>query len=132
MKDSGYDYAIPHSFQTDAYTEYSTKASDIVGGSVSSDPLEGWTEDQIDEFWATATDEEIAALAPAKPALTADQRTQLEALQKQEIAVALADHECTANLKDESAAIYADVEEQYAIAHKDELTALAASLADGE
>jgi len=131
MKDSGYDYASPHSFHTDAFTEYSTKASGIVGGSVSSDPMEGWTEDQIDAFWATATDEEIAALTPANQVFTAEQRTQLEALQTQEIAVALADHACTASLKDESAAIYADVEEKYALAHKDELTALAASLAGG-
>ena len=129
MKDSGYDYESPDTFQAAARAEFSAKASDIVGDAAMSSPTADWTPDQLDEFLATASPEEINALTNPQRDLSADQRTQLEALLSQEIAVAVADHECTASLKDESAAIYADVEEQYALEHQDELAALAASMA---
>lgn len=132
MRDSGYDYESPAAFRDSTYEEFNSKVTAIAGADVTTDPMAGWTQDQIDEFFATATQDEIDALLNTSPDLTADQRTRLEAVLAQEIAVALADHDCTASLKDDAAAIYADVEEKYVIEHEDELTALGASLASGE
>lgn len=132
MKALGYDYASREDFQMATYAEFSAKASAVTGASVGSDPTLGWTQDQIDEFWATSTPEEIDALYNAKPELTAGQRTALEAILEEEVAVGLQEHECSKDMNDKTAAIRADVESQYAIEHEDELTALAASLAAGK
>lgn len=132
MKDSGYDYASPSTFQTAAYAEFSAKATAVAGADAFSHPTDGWTPEQLTEYEATHTQEEVDALFTTQAEFTADQRTQLEALVTQEIAVALTEHECSASLKDESADIYADVEEQYALEHQDELAALAASMAGGK
>jgi hypothetical protein len=129
IKESGYDYASPDTFQTVAHADFSAKATAVAGADAFSHPTDGWTPEQLTEYEATHTQEEVDALFDTQTEFTADQRTQLEALVTQEIAVALTEHECSASLKDESADIYADVEEQYALEHQDELAALAASMA---
>lgn len=130
MRDSGYDYASPESFSGAAYAEFSVKVSEVTGAEVFADPTAGWTPEQVDDFAATHTDEEVEALFNPHVELTADQRRQLEAILVQEVAVALANHACTASLKDDAADIYADVEEQYTLDHADDLSALAASMAE--
>lgn len=132
MNDSGYDYASRDAFWGATYAEFSGKVDDVTGPSTYVDPTADFTPEELDEYLATATDEEIKALSPPPLELSADQRAQLEAILADEVAVALADHKCTAGLSDEAAAIYADVEEKYTLAHEDELAALAASLAHGE
>ncbi|NTV38792.1 MAG: hypothetical protein HGA51_02380 [Demequinaceae bacterium] len=129
MRNSGYDYEGVDAFRAATYSEFSAKVGEVTGGAVATDPTAGWTQEQIDDFFATATEDEVDALFNTTPDLTADQRSKLEAILVEEVAVALADHECTAGLEKESADIYADVEEQYALAQEGELTALAASLA---
>lgn len=132
MSDSGYDYASRDTFRTAARAEFSAKATAVAGADAFSHPTDGWSPEQLDAYIATHTEEEVNALFETQTEFTVDQRAQLEALVTQEITVALTDHECTASLRDESAAIYADVEEEYTLAHEDELTALAASLSGGE
>jgi hypothetical protein len=132
MRDSGYDYAGPDTFQTAARSEFSAKATGVAGADAFSHSTDGWTPEQMTEYEATHTQQDVDALFSTQPELTSDQREQLEAILAQEVDVALADHDCTASLKDASAAIYADVEEQFAVEHQDKLGALAASLAAGE
>ena len=129
MSDAGYDYEDPDGFTSAAYSEFSSKVSAVTGTVTNADPTAGWTPEQLAEYEATHTQEEVDALFSTQTEFTADQRKQLEAILAEEVVVALADHACTASLKDESAAIYADVEERYALEHSDELTALAASMA---
>lgn len=129
MKDSGYDYDSPLMFGSDATAQFQAKAQAIAGADAYSHPTDGWSPDQLDEYIATHTEEEVDALFTRQTEFTADQRTGLEALMTQEIAVAVADFECSASFKDEAAQIYADVEEEYALVHKDELAALAATMA---
>lgn len=130
MRDAGYEYKDADAFTAATYAEFSGRVREVTGSASAVDPTAGWTQEQIDEFFATATPEEVDALYAPSPELTADQRQRLEAILKDEVDVALADYDCAAGLRDEAADIYADVEEQYLLAHEDELAALAASLAD--
>jgi hypothetical protein len=131
MGDAGYDYSDPESFLAAAVAQFSARANAIVGENHPQDPTEGWTQDEIDSFFAHATEEEVVALYDhAQPELTADQREQLEETLAEEVTLGLAEHSCSLGIRDEAAEVYADVEETYVLEHEDELTALAASVAD--
>jgi len=132
MKDAGYDYENPQSYYEGIYAELQKGADDVLGPDFYKDPMEGWTQQQIDDFYATATPEEVNALYDQSRNLTDDQRTQLEAILADEIKVGLAEHTCSKELNDKSQEVYADVEEQYALEHADELKVLAASLSSAD
>ncbi|NTV38791.1 MAG: hypothetical protein HGA51_02375 [Demequinaceae bacterium] len=128
MKDAGYDYEDPQSYYDGIYTELQGRVDAVLGPDFYKDPMEGWTQQQIDDFYATATPEEIDELFSASRKLSADQRTQLEEILADEVSVALAEHSCSKVLNDGSQKVYTDVEDRYALEHADELKALAASL----
>ena len=128
MKDAGYDYEDAQSYYDGIYTELQGRVDAVLGPDFYKDPMEGWTQQQIDDFYATATPEEMDELYSASNKLTADQRTQLEAILADEVSVALAEHSCSKALNDGSQKVYEDVEDSYALEHADELKALAASL----
>lgn len=132
MSDAGYDYESRNDFWETSYTEIQERADEVLGEDYYKDPMEGWTEDEMNEFWESATQEEIDALYADSRKLTAEQRTQLEAILADEVALALAEHECSKDLNEKGQEIYAEIEEQYALEHEDELKALAASLAGEE
>lgn len=132
MKDAGYDYSTPTDFGDSTYAEYQARATDVVGPDFFADPTAGWTEDAITEFWKTATPEQVSALYSTPKELTADQRKQLQAILVDEVAVALAGHTCSKDLDAKAQVISADVEEQYALEHKDEFKQLIASLSAGK
>lgn len=131
MKDADLDYETQQDFYDYVYTELQGKADAILGDDYYADPLEGWTQEEIDEFFANATQEEMDELWAPKP-LTDDQRTQLEALLAEEIDLALAEHSCSKDLNEKMGDLYSQIEEEYALEHEDELKQLAASLASGE
>src|SRR5690606_30879535 len=93
------------------------------------DPFEGWTEDEINDFFENTPQDEIDAMFNTSTNLTDDQRSQLEALLEEEIALALAEFECSQPFNEKSQDIYEEIEEKYALEHEDELRELAASLA---
>jgi len=130
MKKAGYDYDTPATFSDAAYFDFQTRSEDVVGPEFFADPTAGWTEEEIAVFWANATPEEVSAIYSKPVELTADERKQLEVIFAQEVAVALADHACSIDFEAKAEVVSADVEEQYALEHEDELKQLLASLSD--
>jgi len=132
MKKAGFDYAKQQDFWEKGQTDLQARADEIIGPDFYKDPMEGWSQDKMDEFWASATQDEIDALYNQSHEFTAEQRTALEAIFADEVKVGLAEHTCSKDLNEKGQDIYAEVEETYALAHEDELKALAATLASGE
>lgn len=132
MAEAGYDFAGPNTIWETAVTDFQTRFNDIVGDLYSRDPFEGWTHEEIDAFFATATQEEIDAKFNVSYELTDDQRSGLEALLADEIELAVAEFPCSQAFNTDYQAAYADIEEAYATEHRAELEALAASAAAGE
>lgn len=131
MKDTGHDFADQEKFYDYVYTDLQERATEILGDDYYKDPMEGWSEEQMNEFWETATQEQIDALYK-QPELTKDQRTQLEAILDEEIDLGVTEFGCSKEMREKGADIYADIEETYALEHEDELKAIAASLVSGE
>ncbi len=132
MKKAGFDYATQQDFWEKGQTELQTRADEVLGPDFYKDPMEGWSQDKMDEFWASATQEEIDALYNQSNSLTAEQRSQLEAILADEVKIGLAEHACSKDLNAKGQDIYAEIEETYALDHEDELKALAATLASEE
>ena len=132
MSDEGYDYEDPDSYYEAIYTDLQGRADAVLGDDYYKDPMDGWTTEQMDDFWATASEEDIDALYATTSSLTDDQRAQLEVIFAEEVKVGLAANTCFTDLSEKAMAIYADLEEQYALEHEDELRALAASLGSGK
>lgn len=129
MTDAGYPATSRDAFNSSTTMRFMTSADEIVGKDATADPTAGWTQDEIDEFFATATQEQIdARYASSTPELTADQRARLEAQLAEEVEVALAEHACTAANRAPAATIAAEVEQRYVENHQDEIAALALSL----
>lgn len=129
MKEEGFEYESQTAFWDKGYTEYQERLNEILGDDYYKDPMEGWTQEQIDEFWANATQEEIDALY-TQPEPTDAQRTQLEELLADEIKVAVAQFKCSGDYNEQMTEIYAEIEETFALEHEEELRALAASLTE--
>lgn len=132
MKTAGFDYATQQDFWEKGQTALQARADDVLGPDFYKDPTEGWSQDKIDEFFASASQDEIDALYNQSRALTPEQRKGLEAIFADEVSVGLAEHECSKDLNSKSQDIYAEIEETFALAHADELKAIAATLASEE
>ncbi len=132
MYAAGYDYSSPEDYGSATYFEFSGRVREVTGEYPAPDPLEGWTQEETDEFFATASDDEVEALVNTPPDVTEQQRRQLEQIFADEVALGLQNLLCTRALKDDAAEIYGGVEELYALEHEDELAALAASLGSSE
>jgi hypothetical protein len=129
MKKAGFDYATQQDFWEKGQTALQARADDVLGPDFNKDPTAGWGQDKIDEFFASASQDEIDALFNQPRTLTADQRTQLEAILADEVTAGLAEHECSKDLNAKGQDIYAEIEESFAVEHEDELKALAVTLA---
>lgn len=113
MKDAGYDYQSQDEFWTTGYDELYKRFEEILP-MVNYDPMEGWTEEQINDFYENATPEEWDALyGDPYGDITPEQRSQLEALLADEIDLALAEHDCSSGHWDKYNEISAEVEENY-------------------
>ncbi|NTV38899.1 MAG: hypothetical protein HGA51_02940 [Demequinaceae bacterium] len=132
MKKAGFDYATQQDFWEKGQADLQARADEVIGADFYKDPMEGWSQDKMDEFWASATQEEIDALYNQSRTLTPEQRTQLEAILADEVKIGLAEHTCSKDLNEKGQDIYAEIEETFALEHEDELKALAATLASGE
>lgn len=129
MKKAGFDYAKDQDFWEKGQSALQARADEVLGPDFNKDPMAGWSQDKIDEFFASATQEEIDAMFNQPRTLTADQRTQLEAILADEVTAGLAEHTCSKDLNSEGQDIYAEIEEAFALEHEDELKALAVTLA---
>ncbi len=132
MKKSGFDYATQQDFWEKGQTAFQDRANEVMGPDYGKDPMDGWSQDKMEEFWASATQEEIDALYSQDRTLTADQRSQLEAILADEVKIGLAEHACSKPLNEKGADIYAEIEEAFALEHEDELKAIAVSLSSKE
>lgn len=133
MSDAGHDFADRDAFYDYIWTDLQSRVDAIVGADFYGNPMEGWTQDEIDEFWENATLEEQDALwTSAGGELTAEQTAQLEEILAEEIALGVSQFECMNSMTLDGNALYAEIEEAYALEHEEELTALAASLISGE
>ncbi|MCB2412675.1 hypothetical protein LGT39_07440 [Demequina sp. TTPB684] len=129
MSDAGFEYKDQNDFWETSYMDLQTRHDEILGDDFYKDPFEGWSEEEINTFFEESTQEEIDALFGGPPELTSEQRTALEALLEEEIGIAVANHECSIPQQETLGKVYAEIEEQYALEHEDELKALAATLA---
>lgn len=130
MADAGYTFTDAQTFLEVATSRYSARAAEIVGDAYLSDPTAGWTAEEVDAFFATATQADIDTLYSRRAPLTPGQRSDLEDLLAEEVDVALAEHACTAQTGPEAARIAAEVEDTYVHEHEAELLAIAAVLAE--
>mgnify|MGYP005811704597 CR=1 FL=1 len=130
MKAAGFDYQDQDELWSTGYQDIQDRHDEIVGDAVNKDPFEGWTEDEINDFFENTPQDEIDAFFNEPFDLTDEQRSQLEALLDEEIELAVAQYECSKPMNDKITDIYAEIEEKFALEHEDELRALAASLAD--
>jgi hypothetical protein len=124
MSTTGYPYDTPGDIWEVAYPEFQARHDDIVGDDFYADPFEGWTQDQIDTFFESATQEEIDAMYNVQVELTDQQRAGLEALLADEIDLAVAEWGCTKPHDDNYQSTYAQIEEEYAIEHRAEIEAI--------
>lgn len=131
MKDQGFDYETPNDIWETAYNDFLTRHDDIVGDLYSRDPFSGWTQDEIDAFFATATQEQIDAMYDGLYDLADDQRAALEDLLADEIDLSVAEYGCTKTYQEDYQDIYSEVEESYALEHQAEIEALMASFGSG-
>lgn len=127
MKKAGYEYESQEDFWNRGYQAIQERHDEIVPD-LYSDPFEGWTDEEINTFFETSTQEEIDALFNKPYDLTPEQRSALEELLQEEIALAVAQFECSKPLNEQMSEIYADIEEKFVLEHEDELRALAAQL----
>ena len=132
MKKAGFDYATQQDFWEKGQTALQERADEVLGPDYYKDPMDGWSQEKMEEFWASATPEEVDALYNQDRSLTADQRSKLEEILADEVKIGLAEHACSKPLNDKGQEIYAEIEETFALEHEDELKALAATLSGKE
>lgn len=127
MREAGYAYDKPEDVWTIGMTDFQTRHDEIVGDLFSRDPFAGWTQQEIEDFYQTATQEQIDAMYADLYVLTDAQRMQLEALLADEIAMAVPEYQCSKAYNTGYQEAYAEIEEEYAIEHQAEIEALVAS-----
>ncbi len=130
MHKAGFDYPAVQNFWETAQAEFQARADEVLGPDFYKDPMDGWSQAQMDDFWATKSQDEVNTFFSKSSRLTDGQRSQLEAILADEVPVALAENSCAKDFTDKTQDIYSQIEEQYALEHGDELKALAAALAN--
>lgn len=131
MKKAGYEFTNQNDLWERGYQDIQTRHDEIAGDAINAnnDPFEGWSEEEITDFFENTPQDEIEALFNKPFDLTDDQRSQLEALMAEEIDLAVSQFQCSKPITAKTQDLYAEIEEQYALEHEDELRELAATLA---
>jgi hypothetical protein len=112
MAERGFEYESMTAMQEIIYTDFQTRFDEIVGPNGGyADPFAGWTQEEIDAFFEEKTQEEIDAFfAAAQEESEQNIDTEaLEALQQEEIDLAVADYECRGDYYE----VMADISEEY-------------------
>lgn len=110
MAAAGYEFDDQEDMYDWLFTDFQQQVDEVIG-QVFVDPFEGWSQSEIDEFFASKTDEEIEAFfRESEQQSRADvDEVALGELNKQEIAMAIADFDCFEGFEE----IYAEVSAEY-------------------
>lgn len=111
MTEAGFNYTSQEDMWEKIWDDFWQRAEEIVGPNMGwVDPMEGWTEAEMEAFWQEATEEEIDALYNEAQQAPADYDEEaLAALQQEEIDLAVANFECSRNMQD----LYQEVSREY-------------------
>lgn len=114
MTEAGYEFDNQEAMYEWVYNDFQLRADEILGD-LYVDPFEGWTPTEIDEFFASKTDEEIEAFFQES-----DQQSRgdvdevaLGELNKEEIALAVADFDCSAGFQETYQEVSAEYEADF-------------------
>lgn len=124
MADRGYDIASRDELWESVHEDFQQRFDEIVGPNGGyADPFEGWAEDEIDAFFEEKSEEEIEAFfAEAEQQSKADiDEEALEALQQEEIDMAVADFECGKDMEDLHMEVSQKYEKDLIAEHRDTL-----------
>ncbi len=133
MAGKGYEYESQQTMYEAVYEDFQARLDAIVGpngGYV--DPFEGWTEDEINAFFEEKSQEEIDAFfeESQNQAPEYDQAA-LEALQQEEIELAVAAAECQGDWEEVYMEVSAEYESEFIAANQAKLDEIKSSL-DGQ
>lgn len=112
MAESGYEVTTRNDLWETALQEFQTRFEELVGPNGGyADPMEGWTQEEIDAFFEEKTQEEIDAFyKEAEEASRANvDMDAVRALQQEEIDMAVADMECSEGWDE----LYQEVSREY-------------------
>jgi hypothetical protein len=133
MADKGYTYESQEKMYEEVSTDLQARLDAIVGpngGYV--DPFEGWTEEEINAFFEEKTEEEVNAFfEQAQNQAPEYDVAALEALQQEEIEIAVAAAECQGDFEEVYAEVSAEYESEFIAANQTKLEEIRAS-ADGQ
>lgn len=122
MAEAGYEYESREEMFQSVFDDFQQRFDDIVGPNGGySDPFEGWTEEEVNAFFEEHTDDEINAFfQEAEQASRSDiDHKALEALQQEEIDLAVANFECGQGFDEAYQEIAAEYEADFIAANRD-------------
>lgn len=124
MADRGHEVESREDLWETVHQDFQERMDEILGPNGGfSDPFEGWAEEEIEAFFEENSQEEIDAFlaeAESQNAESIDQEA-LEALQQEEIDMAVADFECGTDLDELMQEVSADYEQEIIEEHRDTL-----------
>lgn len=112
MSDRGYTYESPEAMFDDVYIDFGSRLDEITG---SSDPFEGWTQEQRETFYEENSDEEIQDFfeqSRAEARAAVDQE-KVAALQQEEIDLAVAHFECSESFQETVSELQQEYEAEF-------------------
>ena len=112
MSGRGYSYDSTEQMYDAVFTDFGSRMDELIG---SSDPFEGWTQEQREAFYEENSDEEIAdffqqARIDAREAV--DQEA-LSALQQEEVDLAVANFDCSESFQETVAELQREYESEF-------------------
>ncbi|MFP3913432.1 MAG: hypothetical protein ACLFWM_01030 [Actinomycetota bacterium] len=112
MAEAGYEFESRNDMYDTVFEDFRQRLEEIVGPNMGrSDPFEGWTQEEIEAFFEESTEEEIEAfMSEAEEEARQDVDMEaVEALQQEEIDIAVTDFECAEGWND----TYTEVNSEY-------------------
>lgn len=124
MTGRGFEYTTPDEMYQSIFEDFQKRFEAIVGpngGYV--DPMEGWSQEEIDSFFAEKSQEEIEAFfAQAQEESEARvDKDALAALQQEERDLAVANYECSQDLRDIQEELSKEYEAAFIREHREQL-----------
>lgn len=122
MADAGFDFENQQQMYETIFEDFQRRFDEIVGpGGGFADPFEGWSQEEIDAFFEEKTEDEIDAFFEQAQNEAQDDIDQeaLEALQQEEIDLAVANFECGSEFTDLYQEVSADYEGEFIEEHRD-------------
>jgi hypothetical protein len=126
MAGKGFDYESQDVMYQTVFEDFQARLDEIVGpdgGYV--DPFDGWSEEEIEAFFAEKTQEEIDAFFEEANNTPVDyDQTALAALQQEEIDLAVAAAQCSAGYYEQYQEVAGDYEAEFIASHRDQLESI--------